>query len=197
MYLRRWDGPWEDTAGHRFFRLSQNYQVLVFHSLWWSEHTFFDTSASWSLHFFIHPAYMFVLLSFTCTTLPRGESGPHLVLAPLSVMNSWADEFRKWCPSMKVLGFRINSCTRLIVCICFCICPFKLVKCSSISRKNNFFTVSTRLYVFMGLQPNEKDCVGRFFRINAMSFFTGLKAPIFSRNSTVSLSMCVALLTKC
>jgi hypothetical protein len=32
----------------------------------------------------------------------RAEDGPHLVVAPLSVMNSWAEELAKWCPCLKV-----------------------------------------------------------------------------------------------
>ena len=35
----------------------------------------------------------------------RGERGPYLVLSPLSVMNAWADECRKWCPSLRVVCF--------------------------------------------------------------------------------------------
>lgn len=33
----------------------------------------------------------------------RKEQGPHLVVAPLSVMNSWANELTRWCPSLKVM----------------------------------------------------------------------------------------------
>jgi hypothetical protein len=29
--------------------------------------------------------------------------GPHLVLAPLSVLNSWMTEFRRWCPGLRVM----------------------------------------------------------------------------------------------
>jgi SWI/SNF-related matrix-associated actin-dependent regulator of chromatin subfamily A member 5 len=36
-----------------------------------------------------------------------GVSGPHLVVVPLSVMSSWMTEFRKWCPSMRVI--RLHS----------------------------------------------------------------------------------------
>ena len=35
----------------------------------------------------------------------RGEHGPHLVVAPLSVMNAWVGECQRWCPSLKVVTF--------------------------------------------------------------------------------------------
>ena len=35
----------------------------------------------------------------------RGEGGPHLVVAPLSVMNSWLKESAKWCPELRVMTF--------------------------------------------------------------------------------------------
>jgi hypothetical protein len=35
----------------------------------------------------------------------RGEGGPHIVVAPLSVMNSWVTEMRKWCPLLRVVPF--------------------------------------------------------------------------------------------
>ncbi|EKX48003.1 hypothetical protein GUITHDRAFT_59278, partial [Guillardia theta CCMP2712] len=39
----------------------------------------------------------------------RQEPGPHLVVAPLSVMNSWVCEAQKWCPSLKVVTFHGSS----------------------------------------------------------------------------------------
>jgi superfamily II DNA or RNA helicase len=35
----------------------------------------------------------------------RGEEGPHLVIAPLSVMNSWLMEAAKWCPALRIITF--------------------------------------------------------------------------------------------
>ena len=35
----------------------------------------------------------------------RGEGGPHIVVAPLSVMNSWVTEMRKWCPLLRIVPF--------------------------------------------------------------------------------------------
>ena len=33
----------------------------------------------------------------------RGVPGPHLVVAPLSVLSSWMSEFRRFCPQLKVV----------------------------------------------------------------------------------------------
>jgi SNF2 family DNA or RNA helicase len=35
----------------------------------------------------------------------RGEPGPHLVVAPLSVINAWANEAAKWAPSLRLVTF--------------------------------------------------------------------------------------------
>jgi len=32
----------------------------------------------------------------------RGVAGPHLVIAPLSVLGSWMTEFKRFCPELKV-----------------------------------------------------------------------------------------------
>lgn len=31
--------------------------------------------------------------------------GPHLIVAPLSTLSNWMDEFQKWCPSIPVVLF--------------------------------------------------------------------------------------------
>ena len=36
-----------------------------------------------------------------------GLSGPFLVVAPMSVLSSWMSEFRRWCPSLRVV--RLHS----------------------------------------------------------------------------------------
>ena len=33
----------------------------------------------------------------------RGVPGPHLVVVPLSVLASWVNEFKRWCPDMRVV----------------------------------------------------------------------------------------------
>ncbi|KAI8470648.1 MAG: P-loop containing nucleoside triphosphate hydrolase protein [Monoraphidium minutum] len=33
----------------------------------------------------------------------RGVSGPHLVVVPLSVLSSWLQELRRWCPALRVV----------------------------------------------------------------------------------------------
>eukprot|EP00698_Gefionella_okellyi_P011980 TRINITY_DN3200_c0_g1_i1.p1 TRINITY_DN3200_c0_g1~~TRINITY_DN3200_c0_g1_i1.p1 ORF type:complete len:1376 (-),score=314.16 TRINITY_DN3200_c0_g1_i1:537-4664(-) len=35
----------------------------------------------------------------------RGELGPHLIVAPLSVLPTWVAELQRWCPSMKGVAF--------------------------------------------------------------------------------------------
>jgi len=37
----------------------------------------------------------------------RKTGGPHLVVCPLSVLSSWINEFKRWCPSMRVI--RLHS----------------------------------------------------------------------------------------
>ena len=35
----------------------------------------------------------------------QGESGPHLVVCPLSVLPTWVTEARRWCPSLRAVAF--------------------------------------------------------------------------------------------
>jgi SWI/SNF-related matrix-associated actin-dependent regulator of chromatin subfamily A member 5 len=46
-------------------------------------------------------------ISFLAALTERGIKGPHLVVVPLSVMSSWMGEFRRWCPSLRVV--RLHS----------------------------------------------------------------------------------------
>ncbi len=34
--------------------------------------------------------------------------GPHLIVCPLSVLGTWMDEFRHWCPSLRIVKFHGN-----------------------------------------------------------------------------------------
>ena len=49
-------------------------------------------------------------ISFLAALKERNTGGPHLVVVPLSVMSSWLGEFRKWCPSLRVV--RIHTTDR-------------------------------------------------------------------------------------
>ena len=35
----------------------------------------------------------------------RKEEGPHIVVAPLSVMNNWVTEIKRWCCQLRVVPF--------------------------------------------------------------------------------------------
>lgn len=39
----------------------------------------------------------------------RGVEGPHLVVVPLSVISSWTNEFKKWCPDMRVVRLHTSD----------------------------------------------------------------------------------------
>ncbi|GAX72787.1 hypothetical protein CEUSTIGMA_g243.t1 [Chlamydomonas eustigma] len=39
----------------------------------------------------------------------RGVQGPHLVVVPLSVLSSWMLEFKKWCPTLRVVRLHVND----------------------------------------------------------------------------------------
>ena len=45
------------------------------------------------------------VISFLAHLKEKGDSGPHIIVAPLSVLPTWQGEFRRWCPSMRVFQF--------------------------------------------------------------------------------------------
>ncbi len=38
-----------------------------------------------------------------------GHSGPFLVLAPLSTLPNWQNEFERWCPDLRVVKYHGNK----------------------------------------------------------------------------------------
>ena len=45
------------------------------------------------------------VISFLAALKDAGQDGPHLIVAPLSVLPTWQKELQTWCPSIKVLLF--------------------------------------------------------------------------------------------
>ena len=43
----------------------------------------------------------------------RGISGPHIVIVPKSTLGNWCNEFRRWCPSLRVVKFHGNAEERM------------------------------------------------------------------------------------
>ena len=39
----------------------------------------------------------------------RGISGPHLIIVPKSTIGNWLNEFRRFCPSLRVFKFHGNA----------------------------------------------------------------------------------------
>ena len=54
------------------------------------------------------------VISFLAALKEGGEEGPHLIVAPLSVLPTWQREFEAWCPSMKVVQFHGGEETRCL-----------------------------------------------------------------------------------
>jgi SWI/SNF-related matrix-associated actin-dependent regulator of chromatin subfamily A member 5 len=56
----------------------------------------------------------------------RGVGGPHLVVVPLSVLSSWLNELRRWCPALRVVrlhaaDFDERKRLRREVCVWLCV----------------------------------------------------------------------------
>ena len=45
------------------------------------------------------------VISFLAALKEAGSDGPHLIVAPLSVLPTWQREFEAWCPAIKVMLF--------------------------------------------------------------------------------------------
>lgn len=48
-------------------------------------------------------------LVFLRGLLHRGIPGPHLVVAPLSTIDNWANEAERWCGNMNVIQLVVRS----------------------------------------------------------------------------------------
>jgi SNF2 family DNA or RNA helicase len=44
-------------------------------------------------------------IAFTAHLAERGIWGPHLIVVPASVLINWEIEFKKWCPSFKIISY--------------------------------------------------------------------------------------------
>jgi hypothetical protein len=52
------------------------------------------------------------VISFLAALKDAGEVGPHLIVAPLSVLPTWEREFKRWCPSLTAVLFHGSEATR-------------------------------------------------------------------------------------
>lgn len=39
----------------------------------------------------------------------RGITGPHIVITPKSTLGNWVNEFRRFCPTIRVIKFHGNN----------------------------------------------------------------------------------------
>lgn len=52
-----------------------------------------------------------MLANLTCN---KGIWGPHLIIVPTSIIINWEIEFKKWCPSFKILTYYGNQRERYL-----------------------------------------------------------------------------------
>ena len=55
------------------------------------------------------------VISFLAALKEGGEAGPHLIVAPLSVLPTWEREFQAWCPGMKVIHVLKPGCVLTMI----------------------------------------------------------------------------------
>jgi SWI/SNF-related matrix-associated actin-dependent regulator of chromatin subfamily A member 5 len=49
------------------------------------------------------PCHVAATATFGLFQESRGISGPHIVVTPKSTVSNWMREFKRWCPSLRVL----------------------------------------------------------------------------------------------
>ena len=64
--------------------------------------------------------------------VPKGERGPHLVVAPTSILENWRREVEQWCPSLRVLVYSGSEAERAALRedVRACAVGFEVVICS-------------------------------------------------------------------
>lgn len=86
----------------------------------------------------------------------RGIKGPHMVIVPKSTLHNWVNEFKRFCPVIKVVKFHGNAEERVSVRAAWVAsslnsslpvpasCCVSVVACRSIKKKNCWLLASLK-----------------------------------------------------